>query len=180
MFNSFRLRACALRRDKQTLKPNCFGSRVVLTSLSSYRWFTARRPAQTRTRSPCSAMPPADNSTGCYMLSLSSFQRTDCRQATRGDPSASPRIARIGTEADRFWGNLLRLLQRFLSVNLCGIYLRVSSFVEAKKIAPLGTRSNNRQPRRTPPTRNDLSGCQYTRPGWESFPFNVSTSAVIG
>src|SRR6266550_1243686 len=35
MFNSFRLRACALRRDKQTLKPDCFGSCVVLTSLSS-------------------------------------------------------------------------------------------------------------------------------------------------
>jgi hypothetical protein len=79
------------------------------------RWFTARGPTQTRTGPLQCAMPPADNSTGFLCLyALSSFQRTDSPSgaADRHSRSALPRVARLGTKADRFWGNLLRLLQR--------------------------------------------------------------------
>jgi len=57
-------------------------------------------------------------------------------------------------EADRFWGNLLRLLQRFLPVNLRGISSGGLSLVEANKVlrvglgATAGYRAGHRLPKR--------------------------------
>ena len=74
----------------QTLKPIALALALFLLVCQVSGWFIAQRQAQTRTRSPHSAMPPADNSTGCYMLSLSSFQRTDARQARKSAPGSTP------------------------------------------------------------------------------------------
>jgi len=52
-------------------KPIALALTLFITSLlSSCEWFTARGPAQTRTRSLHCAMPPADNSTGFCACTL--------------------------------------------------------------------------------------------------------------
>jgi hypothetical protein len=61
----------ARRRDQLINKSaDCFGSRVVVSLLSSCRWFAAPRQAQTRTWTRERAAPPADNSTGFCACTL--------------------------------------------------------------------------------------------------------------
>ena len=171
-----RLSATArLQRDSQTLKPIALALRVVLTSLSSCRWFTARRPAQTRTRSPEHAVPPADNSTGCITCSLSSFQRTDACQTRKPAPGSTPERL-----CEPFLGEPSKVTTAFLPCQLCGPAEAFSMSCRAKKIAPFWNRSNSPATRRVPPAEsNDRLLFQYTRPGWVCYPFSSRRQRLL-
>lgn len=110
MLSVFRLHSpLRARFSKFTNKrADCFGSHVVLTSLSSYRWFIARLPTQTRISRPLARRHPLITRRVLCLYALSSFQRTDAHRAGTPLPVAFPDLR---SSEDRFWGNLLRLLE---------------------------------------------------------------------
>src|SRR5687767_4487604 len=58
------------RKTTQHEKPIALAPALFLLVCQVCRWFTAPRPAQTRTRSLHPAAPPADNSTGFCACTL--------------------------------------------------------------------------------------------------------------
>jgi hypothetical protein len=73
MFSLFIRRSSPKRaktENSPTREADCFGSHVVLTSLSSCRWFAAPSSGPNQNRLLHSAAPPADNSTGFCACTL--------------------------------------------------------------------------------------------------------------
>ena len=130
---------------------------LFLLSLSSCRWFTAPRPAQTRTRSLQHAAPPADNSTGfCACTLYLVFKEPTPAQA------GNPLLAVIPQSIGPFLGEPSKVTTEDL---LCQ--------PRQKNLLRLVSRSNVRRPRRGFASRMQCLS-QYTRSGWAFQPTSAT------
>ena len=76
--------------NSSTRKADCFGSCVVLTSLSSCRWFTAQARPKPEPVARVTQRHPLITRRVLVLVALSSFQRTDAHRAGNPLPVAFP------------------------------------------------------------------------------------------